>query len=332
MFLIITRNFPPDIGGIENVVGQLSEEMSLRGNSVYVLSTTNDKKRVGVEKLSDFLRVERIPAFSPKGAYHFPIGLRRRMRQIRGDFDIIHAHGYHSFPGLVAYANRGSTPFVFSCHYHRKSHKFFRNMLLIPYRKIAKRMVNGSDCVFCVSKAEKELVIHDFSPKKCEVLHNGVSIEEVDSSIGKRQESLVMIGRLERYKNHHIAIESLTKIPTICLDIIGDGPEYSRLEKMVISNGLETRVKFHRGVTEKKKMKILTRSSALLTLSDHESFGLVILEAASVGTSVIASKIPSHEEISAKLETGVTLVNTNSIEEITQAISDYQSGKFVKQN
>ena len=69
-------------------------------------------------------------------------------------------------------------------------------------------------------------------------------------------------------------------------------------------------------------MEILTRSSALLTLSDHESFGLVILEAASVGTSVIASKIPSHEEISAKLETGVTLVNTNSIEEITQAIRE----------
>ena len=53
----------------------------------------------------------------------------------------------------------------------------------------------------------------------------------------------------------------------------------------------------------------------------------IILEAASVGTSVIASKIPSHEEISAKLETGVTLVNTNSIEEITQACENMSKSK-----
>ena len=74
----------------------------------------------------------------------------------------------------------------------------------------------------------------------------GFQLKRSIRASGKGKKALVMIGRLERYKNHHIAIESLTKIPTICLDIIGDGPEYSRLEKMVISNGLETRVKFHR--------------------------------------------------------------------------------------
>ena len=55
--LFVTPGFPPDIGGIENVVAQLSHEMSLRGNGVHVLSTTNDKNRVGIERVSDLLTV-----------------------------------------------------------------------------------------------------------------------------------------------------------------------------------------------------------------------------------------------------------------------------------
>ena len=318
--LFVTPGYPPDIGGIENVVKELSERMSDSGNQIYVLATS--KKKIGVERISEHLTIERVRAISPNNAYHYPIGLGKRLRALRGQFDIIHAHGYHSLPALVSYLNRGKTPFVISCHYHRHSHKLFRNILLKPYKLLAKKMINGSRCVFCVSKAEESLVKEDFLPVRCEVIHNGVSAQRFNDNERNNEDRIVMIGRLERYKNQELGIEFIKVNPQYKLEIIGDGPDFGRLRKIVESEGIGDRVSFHRGISEGDKNRILAKCSVLFSLSNHESFGLVILEAVSRGIPVIASDIPSHREIYDALKCGVNLVDQNDLEKISLAVKN----------
>ena len=330
--LFVTPGYPPDIGGIENVVKELSVRMSQSGNSVYVLTTS--KKEIGMEKVSELLTVERVRSISPNNSYHLPIGLGKRLREIRGQFDIIHAHGYHSFPALVSYLNRGDTPFVISCHYHRNSHKFFRNILLKPYKLLTWNMINKSRCVFCVSKAEETLVKEDFSPKRTEVIHNGVITPLLGTIEENNEYRIVMLGRLEKYKNQEIGIEFVQGNPKYQLDIIGDGPDYARLRRLVESEGLTERVRFHRGISEQEKAQILARSSVLFSLSNHESFGLVILEAISMGIPTVASDLPSHREISHELEYGVYLVNQYDQNDISSAVKeiDIQKGGYGNKN
>tara|TARA_B100001250_G_scaffold413658_1_gene448520 strand:+ start:1041 stop:2105 length:1065 start_codon:yes stop_codon:yes gene_type:complete len=321
--LFVAPGYPPDIGGIESVVQQLSIEMSENGNQVYVLAAS--RSGFGVQKISKNLTVERLRSISPNNSYHLPIGLGRRLRALREEYDLVHAHGYHSFPALVSFLYRGNTPFFISCHYHRYSHKAFRNFLLKPYKTIASKMVNRSHCVFCVSGAEKSLVEEDFKPKSCKVIHNGVAYPEKIIDGSKNENRIVMIGRLEKYKNQEVAIRFLKKNNEYKLDLVGDGPDFQRLRKIVRNEELGDRVVFHGRVSEKDKNRIISRCSALLTLSEHESFGLVILEALSMGKPVMASDIPSHREIFEEVGDGVILVDQNNIEEIILKMHDIES-------
>ena len=315
---MVTPRFPPDVGGVENVVLRVSEGLINRGHEVHILTTTTKKNDAGVS-LFQGITVERLLAFSPGNSYSFSIKIGRRIREIAREYDIIHAHGYHALPALNAYRNRLGVKFILSTYYHRFSDNWFRNILLYPYRIIAKKMVNNADMVICISEAEKNLLKLDFDPKECRVIHVGTDIgNSYHSSI--KSGNVVMIGRLERYKNVHIGIQAVSKIGDLSMDIIGTGPEIKSLKNIVREKGLEHRFSFHGFLDDSEKNRILSESSCLLTLSDYESFGIVIIEAARSGVSVIASDIPSHNEIADVLEEGVYMVDQSDIEKVSDMV------------
>ena len=315
---MVTPGFPPDVGGIENVVLNVTEGLVKRGHEVYVLTTTEQKKEVGLRIIRG-IKVERIHAFSPGNSYNFSTKLGSIVRRIAGEFDIIHAHGYHAFPALNAYFNKLNVKFVLSTYYHRNSHSWFRNLLLYPYRLVARNMVNKADVVICISDAERNLLELDFRPINCRVIHVGT---EIDSIVRPNPSSgnVIMIGRLEKYKNTHIGIEAIAEIEGLSMDIVGSGPEMENLKELVRLRGVDDRVKFHGFLEDSEKNEKLAQSMCLVTLSDYESFGIVIIEAAKLGVSTIASDIPSHKEISEVLEEGVTLVNNSELTEIVEAV------------
>ena len=324
--LYVSPGFPPDIGGIEEVVRRLSMEISENGDRVRVLAPTNKRDMIGEFQVNDNLTVERVRGYSPSGAYHFSPEIGRRVKEIAGDFDLIHAHGYHAFPSMHAFLSRGRTPFFLSCHYHGRSHSFFRNVLLRMYRPFGRRMVQKSDCVFLVSAAEKKVLESHFRPNMTAVIHNGHSVPE--NTEKKSKGRIVSIGRLESYKNHAITIDCVLKNPDLELDIIGDGPEYSRLSKKVEDSKAGDRIRFYRGVSDEEKWKILGKASCLVSLSEIESFGIVLVEAASMGLRVVASDIPSHREIAESLD-GLELVNAKNSEEVEDSINSAASSDSI---
>ena len=92
------------------------------------------------------------------------------------------------------------------------------------------------------------------------------------------------------------------------------------LKNMVRERGVGHRFSFHGFLDDSEKNRILSESSCLLTLSDYESFGIVIIEAARSGVSVIASDIPSHNEIADVLEEGVYIVDQSDIEKVSDTV------------
>lgn len=85
------------------------------------------------------------------------------------------------------------------------------------------------------------------------------------------------------------------------LILVGDGPEYNKICKLVKEKQLEDDVIFLG--KQKNTADILSISDALLLVSEKESFGLVALEAMACGVPVIGSNAGGIPEV---IENGVT--------------------------
>jgi N-acetyl-alpha-D-glucosaminyl L-malate synthase BshA len=84
-------------------------------------------------------------------------------------------------------------------------------------------------------------------------------------------------------------------LPTCELVLIGDGPERSRIERLVHERGLGGRVRFLG--KQLHVAPILQKTDLFLLPSETESFGLAALEALSCGVPVLASRVGGLPEV-----------------------------------
>jgi glycosyltransferase involved in cell wall biosynthesis len=121
---------------------------------------------------------------------------------------------------------------------------------------------------------------------------------------GENWFNVVVIGRLDTVKGHHVAIEALSfsGIPAdIHLLFVGNGPSEIPLRALAHQRGLTDRVHFlgfRRNVYD-----YVAHSDVLLIPSLHEGLPYILLEAMALSTSIIASRVGG---LLAVLEHGIT--------------------------
>ncbi len=103
---------------------------------------------------------------------------------------------------------------------------------------------------------------------------------------------LVHAASLVGVKDQTMLLQALARLDaSVTLDIIGDGPERGRLEKLAHELGLRERVNFV-GVAEHLAMPGYYRGAALnLLTSRHEGLGMVTLEAAACGVPTVGTAV-----------------------------------------
>jgi N-acetyl-alpha-D-glucosaminyl L-malate synthase BshA len=87
------------------------------------------------------------------------------------------------------------------------------------------------------------------------------------------------------------------------LDLVGDGPERSRIEALVRTLGLQADVSFRGELDD--IVDLYQHSDVFLLPSETESFGLAALEAMACGVPVVASDVGGVSEVVADGETGL---------------------------
>jgi glycosyltransferase involved in cell wall biosynthesis len=110
---------------------------------------------------------------------------------------------------------------------------------------------------------------------------------------------LLAVGSLRKTKNYPLALHALAILPAhFSLDILGDGPEWSALERMAVELGIENRVNLYGYV--KNPAKHFAQAQIVVHPSLGETYGMVLFEAASfrkpvvaVNQSVMRETIPS---------------------------------------
>jgi glycosyltransferase involved in cell wall biosynthesis len=104
--------------------------------------------------------------------------------------------------------------------------------------------------------------------------------------------------------------------------IVGSGePAYiEELKRMMQEYGIEDHVTLYGNVSEKRKFELLSRAHLLLHASVKEGWGLVVLEAAAVGTPAVVYNVAGLKDVVKDNETGVVIADNSPADMAREAI------------
>lgn len=207
-------------------------------------------------------------------------------------------------------------------------------------QKTAKSVKNLDYFVLVSQQLEKEYTLL-LKNSKCKCVYIPNIIDEVpNKQANLTVKRLVSVGRLAREKGFSdllkIAKIIFKKYPDWHLDIIGDGNEKQNLLVFIEENNLSQYVTLH-GFRDKEYINnVLINSSIYLMTSYTESFGIVLLEAASFGLPLIAySSAEGANEIIKNGQNGYLIADRNEstyCKYLEKLMNDYELRKKLGTN
>ena len=159
-----------------------------------------------------------------------------------------------------------------------------------------------------------------------------------DNEISKlERKKLISVGRLSKEKGYMDLVKIFNIIshdyPDWTLDIIGDGDEKKKIVKYIEDNNLQDKVLLHGFRNKDYIYDRLGKASIYLMTSYTESFGIVLLEAMSMGLPCIAfSSAEGANEIINSGSNGYLIKNRNFsayIKKVEDLIEDFETRKKV---
>jgi glycosyltransferase involved in cell wall biosynthesis len=295
---ILTRDYPPAIGGIATHVAGLVKALRRLGVEADLYVGSNDVKTLLLPfdmpvKYYDVVHVQS----PPYGAFVFGAPL------------VVTVHS----PVLEEFA-----------HY-RNSLK----VVSIPAIALEKVSLSRARAVLAVSAQSRSDLVgkYGLEPARVEVIGNGVDYDKFSGRRGATSSSMkkvLVVSRLEPRKNVREAIEAVAMLPKgMChLDIAGDGSEKAALVEVAKGVGAEDVVHFLGRVSEASLPELYRGSAIFLTTSSSEGFGLSLLEAMSSSCGCVVSDLPTHRAL---IEHGVSGLIYRSRSELVSCLRDLLS-------
>ncbi len=194
-------------------------------------------------------------------------------------------------------------------------------------RRISQRVYRSSRRVICISEHVREQVLEG-TGRTCRtsVVYNGVDPEMFSPASQPVSEKPVIlsVGNLIPIKGHDLLIRALAslspEIPTLTLEIIGDGPERGLLQALAAQLQISDRVRFLGRQSRREVAAAMRRCTVFALPSRYEGLGCVYLEAMSTGKPVIGCREQGIAEIIQHGSNGF-LVGPGNERELTLALA-----------
>jgi glycosyltransferase involved in cell wall biosynthesis len=266
---VITRDFPPMIGGIATHVDELVKALQNIGISVDVFVGGSDYKTLLM-----------------------PFGISL------GKYDLVHVQStpYGAFVLGVPLIITAHSPVLTEFDHYSRLVK----LQAVPAIGLEKFSISRARMVLAVTELTRQDLIEGYHvrPEKVSVIGNGVDFQKFASA--RRDYSsneILMASRLEPRKNVEEAIRAMSKLPrgSYHAKIAGDGSQRVFLEKVARRLGVD--LDFLGRVEGSSLPPLYGGAGIFLTTSYSEGFGLTVLEAMAAGCVVVASDIPAHRAL-----------------------------------
>lgn len=281
MRILMVGHYPPHGGGVANHLDNLVGELRNR-HEVHVLTYGPVKPR---EHEREFVHQVMVPPiYGLRGTSFALLGARKIVHLNRElGFDLIHAHfvGTTSYAGVLAKERLG-LPLVVTAHGSDLEH----TAKLTLGRFYVKKTLSSADAIITVSHslAKKALSL---GAEGVHVIPNGVRPLEEKPWKGKY---ITFIGALRNYKSPETFIELARVFPELEFLVVGDGSLRRNLAMEAPEN---VRFLGYRQDID----RVLSKSLMLVLPSKREGFGLVILEANSLGVPAVGRNVGGIAEL-----------------------------------
>ncbi len=319
--LMLSWEYPPRIvGGLARHVYWLSKGIARHGHQVIVGTLSNNSENI-IERHDNLIIIRVNPYRIPSPDF---ISWVHQFNQIlieyiidnaRSDIDIIHAHDWLTARAGIILKHLYRKPLIATIHsteYGRRNglHNVFERHIhemewLLTYE--------AWKIIVCSHYMREEVRRVFATPSdKIHVIPNGVNpikkieFKEVLSVLEKYRipsstKIVLFVGRLVHEKGVQILIESIPyvtqMVDNVFFVIVGTGPMREELERRSRELSVQNRVIFTGFVTDQELHALYNAAYVAVFPSLYEPFGIVALEAMSIGKPVIVSNVGGLSEI-----------------------------------
>lgn len=246
-----------------------------------------------------------------------------------GSFDLIHVHDWLTAYSGIALKHMWRCPLVATIHATELGRrKVLTNDNERHIHEMEWWLAYEAWRVICCSKYMMNEVHTSLGCpiNKISVIHNGYDPKMArtnrKSPSAKSSKTVLFVGRLVYEKGPHLLVEaaSLLKDKGCRVIIVGDGAMRPYLEGMAKKLGVSDRVIFLGHVDDNTLLSIYEEASVLVIPSLYEPFGIVVLEAMSLGVPVIVSNTGGLDEIITDEKDGLKF-QSGSAEDLARVIT-----------
>jgi len=338
MFLVVTRNFPPDIGGMQILMGGLSEAL-LNHGPVKVFAYDHKNSNLFDNKSTmDIERIKGIKLFKKYRKANLVNEFINKSSNIRA---IITDH-WKSLE-LLKVENLKKTKTFCLLHSKEINHEIGSSL-----NKRLVKSTNKADFIIANSNFTKKLALKvGINGSKINVIFPGINkpkpIEDLFRDEAKNifKDSfpkIITIARLDKRKGHDkilMLIKNLkNKFPKIKYLSVGFGDEEKSLTRLSNELALHNDVIFLKNISEKLKDALIAESNLFLMPSrienkSVEGFGISFVEAASHGVASIGGKDGGASDAINHGKTGI-ICDGNNLDSIYDSIINFfKDDKFI---
>ena len=305
-------------GGVQTHIRELTEHLITEGHHVSVLTPVSDDSLDLEDYVVNAGKPISIPVNGSVARVLFgPIASSRAKQWIAsGDFDLLHLHE-PAIPSLALLAcSAAEGPLVGTFHVSTPKKK-----AIYAIGPILEPIVEKLTARIAVSELARSTLKDHFATDAV-VIPNGIDGHKYANAKKSAEyggENIIgFIGRFEEpRKGLQVLLDSLPIVARFISDVkyLIAGPGESKEFLKEIDPQLRNRVKFLGFLTDEMKESFLKSVKIYVAPNTGgESFGIILTEALSAGTAVVASDIPAFKAVLENGEAGTLFANEDSAE------------------
>jgi phosphatidylinositol alpha-1,6-mannosyltransferase len=330
MYLIVTRSFPPEVGGMQNHLWGFSKELS---------------KNFMIKVFADY--IEGHKSFDEQASFTIErVGGPKILRKYRKASLVDEFIKDNKVEGIIAdhwksLENLKNNKKKY-CLIHGKEINHPKGSSI---NKRIIKVLSNVERIIANSNYTKNLAIEiGVNEDKIVVMNPGIdpgknldqkSLDKVENLLKVKTPRLITVSRFDKRKNHAkviMALRNLKQIyPSIVYICIGNGDEENNIKNLVKELDLESQVMFFSDISDNLKNALVAKSDifvmpSIIHKTSVEGFGIVYAEAGQYGVPSIGGKDGGASDAIDHENTGL-VCDGNNLDEIYSSINSMLQNK-----